>query len=194
VPNAIILAPFGRACPGLALLLAAGLFALAMTAATAPVQAATKSVDCADLSISFDSKTGYDLSCETDSTLLADMDGSLQIQHLEATAGDSSNFVDALYYDLMGRVTYTATDLRSNFQNLYGHMTFSDWQSGRAVSNLATAEFKADLRGLPSRCVAFQRLGHRDWGGYKKIMIGIACSQTDIDQAYDALKHLYLPN
>ena len=191
---AAVLAQIGRACPGLALLLAAGLSGLVLMSTAVPAQAATKSVDCADLAISFDGKTGYDLSCETDSTLLADMDGSLQMQHLEATAGDSSNFVDAHYYDLLGRVIYTATDLRSNFQTLYGHLTLSDWQSGRAVSNLATAEFKAELRGLPSRCVAFQRLGHRDWGGYKKIMIGIACSQTDIDQAYDALKHLYLPN
>lgn len=194
MPVTAALACARRVCVRHAPALALGLFLLLLAAVDAPARAATKPVDCADLAISFDTKTGYDLSCETDSTLLADMDGSLQIQHLEATAGDSSSFVDARYYDLMGRVTYTSTDLRANLQTTYGHLTLSDWQSGRAVDNLATAEFKADLRGLPSRCVAFQRLGHRDWGGYKKVMIGIACSQTDIDQAYAALKHLYLPN
>lgn len=158
-----------------------------------PARAATKAVDCADLAISFDAKNGYDLSCETDTTLIADMDGSVLIQHLEATAKDSSNFVDASYYNLMGRVIYTATDLRSNIKSFYDHITISDWKNGRAVSTLTTAEFKADMRGLPSHCVAYQKLGHRDWGGYKKLMIGVACSQEDIDQSYAALKRLYLP-
>ena len=161
--------------------------------ATGSAKAATKSVDCADLAISFDAKSSYDLSCETDSTLIADMDGSVLIQPLEATAKDSSNFVDASYYNLMGRVIYTATDLRDNIKSFYDHIAITDWRPGRAVSTLTTAEFKADMRGLPSHCVAYQKLGHRDWGGYKKLMIGVACSQQDIDQSYAALKRLYLP-
>jgi hypothetical protein len=158
-----------------------------------PAEAATKAVDCADLAISFDDKNGYDLSCETETSLLADMDGSMLLQHLEATANDSSNFVDAFYYNLMGRVIYTATDLRANLTNFYGHLTISDWQSGRPVSTLTTAEFKTDMRGLPSHCIAYQKLSHRDSGGYKKVMIGVACSQGDINQSYAALKRLYLP-
>jgi hypothetical protein len=161
---------------------------------TTPARAATKTVNCTDLAISFDAKSDYDLSCESDTSLLADMNGSMLIQHLEATADDSSNFLDAFYYNLMGRVIYTANDLRNNITTFYGHLTISDWQSGRPVSTLTTAEFKTEMRGLPSHCIAYQKLAHRDWGGYKKLMVGVACSQDNIEQSYAALKRLYLPN
>jgi hypothetical protein len=154
---------------------------------------AADAVNCADIAMRFDDK-GFEVSCETGSEMLAGMNGTMESQHLEATASDSSSFVDAFHYSLNGQVIYTATDLRHNFETLYQRLSLRDWHSGRAVSTLSTAEFKADMRGLPSSCVAFQKLGHHDWGGYKKIMIGVACSQDNIDQAYIALNHLYLPN
>jgi hypothetical protein len=126
--------------------------------------------------------------------MLPGFDGTVQIQRLEATANDSSHFVDARMYTLLGRVYYSGVDLRNNLNDFYGHLTLKDWHSGRAVSTLATAEFETSMRGLPSKCVAFQKFGHHDYDGYKKLMIGIACSQGDVDQVYEALKRLTLPN
>lgn len=157
------------------------------------VALAANAANCADIAMRFDDK-GYDVSCDIGSEMLAGMNGTMDFQHLEATATDSSNFVDVFHYTLNGQVIYTAMDLRNNFESLYQKLALRDWHSGRPVSTFATAEFKADMRGLPSSCVAFQKFGHRGWGGYKKIMIGVACSQDNIDQAYNALNHLYLPD
>lgn len=158
--------------------------------------AAKDAVDCADISMSFDAKAGYELQCEEATQQITGFDGvnSFEVQHLEATAASSDAFVDAFHYVLAGRVILTNTDLRNNLQDFYGHLSISDWKSGRIVSNLSTAEFTTTMRGLPSHCIAFQRLAHPEWGGYKKIMVGVACSQDDIDHAYTALKLLYLPN
>lgn len=188
-----------RCVPGIALCLA-GLLTLAIgLAVLAPGRAAAAAkdaVDCADISMSFDAKAGYELQCEEATQLITGFEGSnsYEVQHLEATAADSDAFVDAFHYTLNGRVILTNTDLRNNLQDFYGRLSISDWQSGRAISNLSTAEFKTTMRGLPSHCIAFQKLAHRDWDGYKKIMIGVACSQDDVDHAYTALKYLYLPN
>ena len=174
--------------------LAVGVLAVSLLAPDVAYAASNRTpVNCADIAMTFDAQ-GYDVACDSASEMLADLDGTMASQHLEATAGDSSSFIDAFHYSFLGQVTYTATDLRSNFESLYGKLDFKDWHSGRTMANLATAEFKADMRGLPSNCVAFQKLGHPQWGGYKKIMVGIACSQENIDQAYAVLKRLYLPN
>lgn len=158
--------------------------------------ASKDAVDCASISMSFDVKSGYELNCEEATRVISGFDSSNSyvIQHLEATSATSNIFVDAFHYTLTGRVILTNTDLRNNLKDFYGDLAISDWQSGRALESLATAEFRTEMRGLPSHCVAFQRLGHRDWGGYKKLMIGVSCSQDDIEQAYSALKYLYLPH
>jgi hypothetical protein len=157
------------------------------------VRADEDQVNCGDLDMTFEAG-GYDLSCAVKSEMLAGFDGTVRIQRLEATASDSSRFLDARLYNLMGRVYYSGMDLRNNLDDFYGHLSIKDWHSGHAVATLATAEFATNLRGLPSKCVAFQKFGHHEYQGYKKVMIGIACSQGDIDQAYEALKRLTLPD
>jgi hypothetical protein len=158
-------------------------------------EAASKdAVDCDDISMSFDAKSGYELNCTKMTRDLAGMNGSYEEQRLQATAADGVTFVDAFHDTLMGQIILTGTDLRNNLKDFYGNLPISDWQTGRTMESLSTAEFRADMRGLPSHCVAFQRLGHHESGGYKKLMIGVSCSQGDIGQAYAALQYLHLPH
>ena len=175
----------------------AGLFlaAIAATAPSSPARAAENAADCAALAVSFETKDGFELSCAVGTDMLPGMEGgSVEKQRLEATANDGTTFVDARYFDLLGRVYFTNPDLRTNFGDFYGKLEIKNWQSGQAVSTLTTAEFTADMRGLPSKCVAFQKLAHHAWDGYKKLMIGISCTQGDLGLAYAALKHLRLPD
>lgn len=175
----------------------AGLCLAVITATTpsSPARASENAVDCAALAVSFETKDGFELSCAAGTDMLPGMEGgSVEKQRLEATANDGTTFVDARYFDLLGRVYFTNPDLHTNFGDFYGKLDVKNWQTGQAVSTLTTAEFTADMRGLPSKCVAFQKLGHHAWDGYKKLMIGISCTQGDLALAYAALKHLRLPD
>jgi hypothetical protein len=168
---------------------------LVATFRPAPAAASGKAVDCAALAVGFETKDGFELNCEAGTDMLPGMEGgSVEKERLEATANDGTTFVDARYFDLLGRVYFTNPDLRANFGDFYGKLEVKNWQSGQAVSTLTTAEFAADMRGLPSKCVAFQKLAHHAWDGYKKLMIGVSCTQGDLSLAYAALKHLRLPD
>lgn len=159
----------------------------------ATLAAGSDEVDCADLSMTFKG-SGYDRTCESGSMAFADTDGSALYQRLEANAEDSSNFLVVMLLSIQGRAIYTGVSLRSNLTDFYDGLKIDAWHDGHAVKALSTAEFDSDLRGLPSHCLAFQKLAHRDQGGYRKVMVGFACSQSDIKQAYRALDELYLPD
>ena len=185
-----------RLTAALSFILAAIFFAaIAATFRSSPATAAENAVDCAALAVGFQTKDGFELTCEAGTDMLPGMEGgSVEKQRLEAMANDGSTFVDARYFDLLGRVYFTNPDLRTNFGDFYGKLEVKNWQSGQAVSTLSTAEFAADMRGLPSKCVAFQKLAHHAYDGYKKLMIGVSCTQGDLSLAYAALKHLRLPD
>lgn len=146
--------------------------------------------------MSFDTAAGYEVNCEEATQLITGFEGanSYAVQHLQATAASADTFLDAYHYTVNGRIYLTGTDLRANLHDFYGDLQISDWQSGRVIASLSTAEFTGMIRGLPSHCVAFQKMAHHAWGGYKKIMVGVACTQGDVERAYTALKYLHLPD
>lgn len=175
------------------LILLGSLVLLAGFRPAAALAAGPDEVDCADLSMTFRG-SGYDRTCETGSMAFADTDGSALYQRLEANAEDSSHFLVVMLLSVQGRAIYTGVSLRTNLTDFYDGLRIDTWHDGHAVKALSTAEFDSDLRGLPSHCLAFQKLAHRDQGGYRKVMVGFACSQDDIKQAYQALDELDLPD
>ena len=173
----------------------AGLFlaAIATTGPSLPAHASEIAVDCAAVAISFEAKDQFSLTCEAKTTKLAGMgDGSAEEQQLRALAKDGQTLLNAIRVNLLGRVYFTRSDLLSNFHDFYEKIEINNWQDGRSTSHLTTAEFSTHLVGVPSKCLAFQKLENAMWGGHKTLTIGFSCSRGDFAFAYDTLAHLHL--
>ncbi len=148
--------------------------------------------DCADLRLELDAKV-YDVSCELEGLNLEY--GQTEAQIIDAIAKDGSHFVYAV--DLVAPTQSYFEDngnLRETMENFLGSDNISNWRKGEDVDEIArTAEFTGDVKGIRSACVGFRVNASRLYGGWKRIIFGVACGRNAKVDVYKALADINFP-
>lgn len=152
----------------------------------APSQADDE-VECSSLRLQM-GDSGYDNTC----FLYSGATGSTEV--LETNAIDGSHFL--LVADRTAKYTFVFVPnngFRAEIADTF-NLNIEKWQSGKTQQNLKTAEFVAELKNIPSNCVAFERNMRREYNGYRRRIVGFGCSRTgDRDLVYAAMRHVNFP-
>lgn len=167
------------------------LLLLALNAGEA--KAEQQEVQCSDVRLTLADDT-YDKSCFTDSFMFSGMGGTGRRDILEATSVDGSHFLTAVDTIAQGQVILRRIPLHKQLESMFQLDDMSSWENGRAIGSMDTAEFDADVKGIPSHCVGFQHYFGPEHGGYRGVTAGFGCSRTDREVVYDALRRLDIPS
>ncbi|WP_374368019.1 hypothetical protein [Dongia sp.] len=169
-----------------ALLFSCSAFLTLLVTDAAPSRAEDE-VECSSLRLQM-SDAGYDNTC----FLYSGATGSTEV--LETNAIDGSHFL--VVADRTAKYTFVFvpnSGFRAEIADSF-NLTIEEWRSGKTQQNLKTAEFVADLKHIPSDCVAFERNMRREYNGYRRRIVGFGCSRTgDREKVYAAMRHVTFP-
>lgn len=138
----------------------------------------------------------YDVTCMElpDTTSGGEPDAKTRTFSMTAFAKDASHII-VTYRVVAGIRTYISySDKVSGAVQRFLGNDHGEVKSGRSLSQIDVAETTARLNGSDNKCLIFQKLGRREYSGYKKVNLGMICTQRDISLAYDALEKLLLPS
>lgn len=160
---------------------------LTLLATDAGPSRAEDEVECSSLRLQM-GDSGYDNTCY----IYSGATGSTEV--LETNAIDGSHFL--VMADRTAKYTFVFvpnSGFRAEIADSFD-LSIEQWRSGKTQQSLNTAEFVADLKNIPSECVAFERNLRREYNGYRRRIVGFGCSRTgDRDKVYAAMRHVNFP-
>ena len=174
---------------------AAALLAAALMVAPGAAAAEMEDIDCGSSSFAF-AEDGYQVDCQrsNDQVRAGESTGATQVDVM-TISGDNPR----MFMTVVGiRVTATRLymehrSLRQNFRDTFKDIEVQDWNGLGNKDGYDSAEFTANISGLPSFCVAVQRYTNAAWTGFKRRVIGMGCSPGDRGSVYAALAKLRAP-
>lgn len=164
------------------------IFALGAILAAWPVMVSAEEVECSSIRLEM-ANDGYDLTCDSDNG------SDITYETLEASATDGTHFLVIGDAKTNFRYIFTGGDsLRKALTDIFSSLDVQDWRSGKGQQGLTVSEFTSDYKTIPSACVGFQGYYGRQYGGWRRHIIGFGCSRVgDRGQVYDALRHVNFP-
>jgi hypothetical protein len=134
----------------------------------------------------------YQITCEEENDRPGgDSDAKISSKTMTAFARDASHFV-VVYRVTAGIRTYLTYNDNVNGAARRLLANHGDTKPGRSLGPIDTLETTARINGTDQRCLVFQRVGRKEYSGYKKVNLGMVCTQQDISLAYQVLEKLSL--
>ena len=152
-------------------------------------------IDCGASSFAF-SAEGFQVDCErsTDQVRAGGSTGASEIDVMTVTGDDRHIFVTIVAVSLMApRLIMERRSLGENFREAFSDMKAEDWNGVGNKGGYDSAEFIANISGVPSSCVAIQRYLNPMHGGFKRRLIGVGCSLAGHEAVYETLAKLSAP-
>ncbi|HEV8263200.1 MAG TPA: hypothetical protein VGQ19_20880 [Burkholderiales bacterium] len=91
------------------------------------------------------------------------------------------------------RMYFEYRNLSQNFHEVFPGIEAREWKGIGNKDGYDSAEFKTEISGMPSRCIAIQRYTNHAWTGYKRHMVGMGCAPDDLGLVYAALQQVHAP-
>ena len=173
---------------------AALIAAAALVAARAGAAEMTE-IDCGSSPFRFAAE-GYHVDCErsTEQVRAGESSGGTQIDVMTISGDEPRMFMTVISMKINApRLYLEHRDLRQSFGDTFKSIEIEDWKSIGNKNGYDSAEFKAEISGMPSWCVAIQRYSNPAWTGFKRHVVGMGCSPGSRDAVYDALPKLRSP-
>jgi len=162
--------------------------AIVILAGAGDAAAQSDEVECSSLRLQ-NSDSGYDNTCELYNS------SSDEVQVLETNAIDGSHFLVVIDHMTSHRYIFRGGGaLQSSLKDYFNKLDIDKWKSGDAHLGFRTGEFVSDFKSIPSECVAFEKYLRREWGGWRRRIIGFGCSRDgDREQVYAAMRLVNFP-
>lgn len=186
-----------RTAPGLAMLGLMALVAALPALPAGPARAASddEPIDCSETPFVF-SGQGFFVDCLRINGRAAKdgASGETRSDLISITSEDRSMFLTVVSVRLTAtRLYLRRQDLREGTRDFFNSIELDGWNGLGNKNGYDTAEFKADISGQPSHCLAIQRYMNPIETGFKRRVIGIGCASGGLDIVYDALSKLQAP-
>ena len=174
---------------------AAALLAAVIITLSATASADMEDIDCSSSSFSFAGE-GYDLDCQRDlgKVRAGESSGETQVDVMSIKGDDPYVFMTVVDIRITAtRIYMEHRSLKENFRDAFTHIEIKDWNSVDKKNGYDIAEFTAEISGYPSSCIAIQRYTNPMHVGFKRRVIGMACSPVSREPVYAALTNLHAP-
>jgi len=174
---------------------AAALLAAAIIAVPPANSANMDDIDCSSSPFSF-AGDGYKLDCQrsTKQVRAGESSGGTQIDVMTISGDEPRMFMTVVSTQINApRLYLEHRDLRQTFRDVFKGIEAEEWEGVGNKNGYDSAEFKAEISGLPSWCVAIQRYSNPAWTGFKRHVVGMGCSPASRDPVYAALPKLHSP-
>ncbi len=171
------------------------LLAAAMIAVPPAASDNMTEIDCGSSPFSFAGE-GYNVDCErsTEQVRAGESSGGTQVDVMTVSAEDPRMFMTVVSMQINApRIYMEHRALRQSFRNTFSRIEAEGWEGKGNQSGYDSAEFKAEISGVTSWCVAIQRYSNPAWTGYKRHVIGMGCSPVGLEAVYAALPKLHAP-
>jgi hypothetical protein len=173
---------------------AALIAAAALVAARAGAAEMTE-IDCGSSPFRFAAE-GYHVDCErsNEQVRAGESSGGTQIDVMTISGDEPRMFMTVISMRVNApRLYLEHRNLRETFDDAFSGIEVEDWKSIGNKDGYDSAEFKADISGLPSWCIAIQRYANPAWTGFKRHVVGMGCAPSSRAPVYDALPKLHAP-
>lgn len=170
--------------------LAAAIMAVPMAAS-----AAMDEIDCGASSFEFEAE-GFQVDCQrsTDQVRAEGATGASEIDVMTVSGNDRHVFVTIVAISLKApRLILERRSLGENFRRTFNDIKAENWKGIGNKDGYDTAEFTANISGVPSSCVAVQRYLSPMRSGFKRVLIGMGCSLAGQEAVYETLAKLRAP-
>jgi len=154
-----------------------------------------REIDCSGSQFSFPGE-GYRLDCEQSAKQVraGESSGATMVDVMTIGSDAPSMFLTVIGMKVNATRLYLEyRSLGANFRDTFKNTEVEDWKTIGNKNGYDTAEFKAEISGVPSQCIAIQRYTNAAWTGFKRKMIGMGCSPVGLDPVYTALSKLLAP-
>lgn len=152
-------------------------------------------IDCGSSPFGF-SGQGYNLDCERSDTQthVEGASGSVRFDVITISSDDRTLFLTMTSQLITApRIYLEHRSLSQSFNNMFEREGVAEWKGVGNKAGYDIAEFKTDISGHESRCLAIQRYTNAAWTGYKRHIVGMGCAITGLDAVYDMLSKLSAP-
>lgn len=180
---------------GVCVLPSALVLMLALLAERASAASELSAIDCGSSPFGFAGQ-GYNLDCERSDTQthVDGASGSVRFDVITITSDDRTLFLTMTSQLITApRIYLEHRSLSESFHNMFDRDGVEEWKGVGNKAGYDIAEFKADISGQESRCVAVQRYTNAAWTGYKRHIVGMGCAVAGVDPVYDILSKLSAP-
>jgi len=173
--------------------------ALALSCAAAlllgPALAQAEEVDCGNSPFSYPAGT-HRLECEhyTKQVHPGEASGTMIMDVMTIASDDPRMFLTLASMQVNApRIYFEYRNLSQNFHDVFRDIEPREWKGIGNKNGYDSAEFKTDISGVPSRCIAIQRYTNHAWTGYKRHMVGMGCAPDDLGLVYATLQQVQAP-
>ena len=181
---------------GIALAAAVAMLLATGIAATPAAAADMTEIDCGSSPFSFAATDGYHLDCErsTKQVRAGESSGGTQIDVMNISGDDPRMFITVVSMQINApRLYLEHRNIRESFRDMFEGIETQEWEGTGTKNGFDSAEFKAEISGMMSWCVAIQRYSNPAWTGFKRQVVGMGCSPISREPVYAALPKLRSP-
>ena len=174
----------------------ASLLAIGTIAAPPAVAADMSEIDCGSSPFTFAATDGYHLDCErsTKQVRAGESSGGTQIDVMNISGDDPRMFITVVSMQINApRLYLEHRNIRESFRDMFEGIDTQEWEGTGTKNGYDSAEFKAEISGMMSWCVAIQRYSNPAWTGFKRQVVGMGCSPISREPVYAALPKLRSP-
>ena len=166
-------------------------------AAASPASAADMTeIDCSSSPFRFVTDEGFHLDCERSikQVRAGESSGGTQIDVMTISGDEPRMFMTVVAMQVNApRLYLEHRNIRESFRDMFEGIEAEQWEGKGIRNGYDSAEFKADISGMMSWCVAIQRYSNPAWTGFKRQVIGMGCSPMSREPVYAALPKLRAP-
>ncbi len=152
-------------------------------------------IDCSSSPFGFTDQ-GYNLDCERsdEQTHVEGASGSVRFDVITISSDDRKLFLTMTSQLITApRIYLEHRSLSESFHDMFDREGVEDWRGVGNKGGYDVAEFKTDISGHESRCLAIQRYTNAAWTGYKRHIVGMGCAVAGLDPIYEILSKLTAP-
>jgi hypothetical protein len=160
-----------------------------------PVLAQAEEVDCGSSPFAYPAGQ-HRLECEryTKPIHEGEESGTMTMDVMTIASDDPRMFLTLASIQVNATRMYLEyRNLSQNFHEVFPGIEAREWKGIGNKDGYDSAEFKSEISGVPSRCIAIQRYTNHAWMGYKRHMVGMGCAPDDLGLVYATLQQLHAP-
>jgi len=138
----------------------------------------------------------YHVDCERskDNLHVDETAGSVQLDVITVSSDDRQVFFTVVSQLVLApRIYLEHRNLSESFHSVFEHTEAAEWKGIGNKGGYDVAEFKSDVSGQQSVCIAIQRYTNPAWTGFKRHIIGMGCATGGLDPVYRILSELTAP-
>jgi len=138
----------------------------------------------------------YHVDCERskDNLHVEETTGSVQLDVITVSSDDRQVFFTVVSQLVLApRIYLEHRNLSESFHSTFDHADVAEWKGLGNKGGYDVAEFKSDVSGQQSVCIAIQRFTNPAWTGFKRHIIGMGCATGGLDPVYRILSELKAP-